>query len=130
MGSIGTHFGSKLGYTKGLTRFSKVAIQATAQMVADNTRKTLAYRESTCMNLSVTCPYEIIAYSVLKHIISTRMHTISRQVSPLIYGPLRKRILCKIQLTLTFHKHEVMSSGLFTCRNVEKIYSGLYFHDH
>ena len=76
MGSIGAHFGSKLGYTKGLTRFSKVAIQATAQMVADNTRKTLAYRESTC-NLSVSCPYEIIAYSVLKHINTTRIHTIS-----------------------------------------------------
>ena len=41
------------------------------------TRKPLAYRESTCTNLSVSCPYEIIVYSVLKHINTTRMHTIS-----------------------------------------------------
>ena len=26
------------------------------------TRKPLAYRESTCMNLSVSCPYTIIVY--------------------------------------------------------------------
>ena len=31
------------------------------------TRKPLAYRESTCTNLSVSCPYEIIVYSVHKH---------------------------------------------------------------
>ena len=39
------------------------------------TRKPLAYQESTCINLiiSVTCPYEMIVYSVLKHIITTRM---------------------------------------------------------
>ena len=31
------------------------------------TRKPLAYRESTCTNQSVSCPNEIIVYSVLKH---------------------------------------------------------------
>ena len=41
------------------------------------TRKPLAYRESTCMNLSVSCTYEIIVYSVLKHFNTTRMHTFS-----------------------------------------------------
>ena len=47
--------------------FNKIAIQARAQMAAD------PYRESTCTNLSVSCPYEIIAYSVLKHINTARM---------------------------------------------------------
>ena len=32
------------------------------------TRKLLAYQESTCTNLSVSYPYEIIDYYVLKHI--------------------------------------------------------------
>ena len=32
------------------------------------TRKPLAYRKSTCTNLSVSCVYEIIVYSVLKHL--------------------------------------------------------------
>ena len=41
------------------------------------TRKTSAYQGSSCMNLSVSCPYEIIVYSVLKRINTTRMHTIS-----------------------------------------------------
>ena len=57
------------------------------------TRKPLAYRESTCTNLSVSCPYEIIVYSVLKHINTARMHTISRQFIPLIYRSLGKRIV-------------------------------------
>ena len=43
--------------------FNKIAIQATAQMAADKE----ASRESTCVNLSVSCPHEIIVYSVLKH---------------------------------------------------------------
>ena len=30
------------------------------------TRKPLAYRESTCTNLSVSCPYEITLYSGLE----------------------------------------------------------------
>ena len=42
------------------------------------TRKPLAYRESTCMNLSISCPYEVIVYSVRKHSNTARMHTISR----------------------------------------------------
>ena len=67
------------------------------------TRKPLAYRESTCTNLSVSCPYEIIVYSVLKHINTARMHTISRQFIPLIYRSLGKRILSKIQPILPFH---------------------------
>ena len=67
------------------------------------TRKPLAYRESTCTNLSVSCPYEIIVYSVLKHINTARMHTISRQFIPLIYCSLGKRILSKIQPILPFH---------------------------
>ena len=66
------------------------------------TMEPLAYRESTCTNISVTCPWEIIAYSVLKHINTARMHTITRQFIPLIYGPLGKRILSKIQPTLPF----------------------------
>ena len=37
----------------------------------------------TCTNLSVSCPYEIIVYSVIKHINTARMHTISRQFIPL-----------------------------------------------
>ena len=59
------------------------------------TRKPLAYRESTCTwctNLSVSCPYEIIVYSVLKHINTARMHTISWQFIPLIYRSLGKWI--------------------------------------
>ena len=52
---------------------------------------------------SVSCPYEIIVYSVLKHIHTARMHTVSRQFIPLIYGPLGKRILSKIQPTLPSH---------------------------
>ena len=67
------------------------------------TRKPLAYRESTCTNLSVSCPYEIIVYSVLKHINTARMHTISRQFIPLIYCSLGKTILSKIQPILPFH---------------------------
>ena len=48
-------------------------------------------------------PYEIIVYSVLKHIKTARMHTLSRQLIPLIYGRLGKGILSKIQPTLPFH---------------------------
>ena len=36
------------------------------------------------MNLSVSCPYEITVYSVLEHINTVGMHTISRQFIPLI----------------------------------------------
>ena len=67
------------------------------------TIKSLAYREFICTNLSVSCPYEIIVYYVLKHINTARMHTISRQFIPLIYGPLGKRILSNIQPTLPIH---------------------------
>ena len=66
------------------------------------TRKPLAYRESTCTNLSVSCPYEIIVYSVLKHINTARMHTISRQFIPLIYRSLGKRIFLKSNLFCPF----------------------------
>ena len=64
------------------------------------TRKPLAYRESTCTNLSVSCPYEIIVYS--KHINTARMHTISRQFIPLIYGPLGKKYFPKSNLLCPF----------------------------
>ena len=39
--------------------------------------KPLAYRESTCLNLSESCPYGIIIYSVLEHLNTTSMYTIS-----------------------------------------------------
>ena len=83
-------------------------------MAAD---KALAYQESTCTNISVSCPYEIIVYSVLKHINTARMHTISRQFIPLIYRSLGKRILSKIQPILPLHQREIMPSSYFTCLN-------------
>ena len=43
---------------RDLTRFNQIVIQARAQMAADT--ELLAYRESTCTNLSASCPYEII----------------------------------------------------------------------
>ena len=73
------------------------------QLRSLRTRKPLAYRESTCTNLCVYCPYEIIVYSVPKHINTTRMHKISRQFIPHIYGPLGKRMLSNIQPTRPFH---------------------------
>ena len=56
------------------------------------TRKLLAYRESTCPNLSIAHPYEIIVYSVLKHIKTDKMHTNCRQFIPLIYRTLGKSL--------------------------------------
>ena len=61
------------------------------------------------MNLSVSRPYEIMVYYVLKHINSTRMRTISYQFIPFIYCPLGKRILSNIQPTLP--------PSYFTCLN-------------
>ncbi len=84
------------------------------------TRRPLAYRESTCTNLSVSCPYEIIVYSVLKHINTARMHTISQQFIPLTYRPLGKRILSNIQPILPFHQREIVLSSYFICLNFEK----------
>ena len=84
-----------------LTRLPSIYIKQELRWL--RTRKPLAYRESTCTNLSVSCPYEIIVYSVLKHINTARMHTISRQFIPLIYRSLGKRILSKIQPILPFH---------------------------
>ena len=86
------------------------------------TRKPLAYRESTCSNVSVSCPYEIIVYSVHKDINTAIMHIISQQFIPLILRPLEKRILSKIQPILTFHQREIVPSGYFTCLNFEKVY--------
>ena len=60
------------------TRFNKIAIQATAQMAADKEAVGLS-RVNMPTNLSVSCPYEVIIYSVPKHINTARMHTISRQ---------------------------------------------------
>ena len=59
-------------------------------------KKPLACRESTCTNLIVSCSYEVIVYSVLN---TARMHTISRQFIPFIYGSLGERTLSKIQPT-------------------------------
>ena len=64
-----------------VTRFNKIcfnknAIQAIAQMAADKEAVGLN-RDFICTNLSVSCPYEIIVYSVLKHINATRIHAIS-----------------------------------------------------
>ena len=56
-----------------------------------------------CRGLGVSCPSEIIAYYDIKHTNTTRMHTLSSQFIPLIYDPLRKRILSNIQPTLPFH---------------------------
>ena len=81
------------------TRFNKIK----QQLRWLRTRKSLACRDSTCTNLSVSCPYEIIVHSVLKHINTTRIHTIIWQFIPLIYGHLGKRILSNIQPTLPFH---------------------------
>ena len=57
-----------------LTRFNKIAIQATAQMATDKEAVSLS---RVHMYLSVSCPYEILVYSVLKHVNTTRIHTIS-----------------------------------------------------
>ena len=62
-----------------LTRFSKIAIQATAQMAARQGSRWLI--ESPHVRI-----YEIIVYSVLKHINTTRMHTISWLFIPIIDG--------------------------------------------
>ena len=91
------------------------------------TRKPLTYRESTCTNLSVSYLYEIIVYSVLKHINTARMRTISRQFIPLIYRYLGKRILSKIQPILPFHQREIMSSSYLACLNFEKNILGSIF---
>ncbi len=64
-----------------VSSFNEITIQAIAQA-----RMPLDYRESTCSNLSVSCLYKIIDYSVLKQNNAARMHTISRQFIPLIYG--------------------------------------------
>ena len=49
------------------------------------------------VGLSRVHMYEISVYSVLKHINTARMHTISRKFIPLIYRALGKRILSKFQ---------------------------------
>ena len=75
--------------------------------------------------------YEIIVYSVPKHINTARMHTISRRCIPLIHRPPGKRILSNIQPTLPFDLREIVPSSNFTCLNFVKkyiyIYQGLYF---
>ena len=83
-----------------VTRFNKIAIHARDQMAADKEAVGLS---RVHMYESKITHYEIIVYSVLKHIYTARMHTISRQFIPLIYRPLRKRILSKIQPILPFH---------------------------
>ena len=50
-----------------LADFLKTKLPSEQELRWLRTWKPLAYRESTCTNLSVSCPYEIIVYSVLKH---------------------------------------------------------------
>ena len=57
------------------TRFNINAIQATAQMAVD--KEAVGLSRVHMYESSVSCPYEIIVYSVLRHINTTRMHTIS-----------------------------------------------------
>ena len=92
-------------------------------MAAD--KDALAYRESTCTNLSVSCPYEIIIYSVLKHINTARMHTISRQFIPLIYRSLGKRILSKI-LTYIYRTERTLSLSCTTVERTGETTSGVF----
>ena len=56
--------------TLDLTRLNKIAIEATAQIAADN--EAVAFSRVHMYELSVSCPYEIIIYHVLKH-----MHAIN-----------------------------------------------------
>ena len=67
-----------------LTRFNKIPIQATAQMAED--KEAVGFKSRVhiyiCMNLSVSCSYEMIVYTVLKHINTIRMHTINGQFIP------------------------------------------------
>ena len=51
------------------------------------------------MNLNVSCPYEVIAYSVLLNIfiLLECTHTITRQCIHFINATVLKRILCNIQ---------------------------------
>ena len=66
-----------------LTTFNNIASKQQLRWL--QTREPLAYRASIHIKPSVTCPYEILFYSVLKHnITTTRMHTISWQFIPLI----------------------------------------------
>ena len=71
-----------------LTRFNTIVIKARAQMTAD---KEAVGLQRVHMNLSESCPHEILVYYVLKHSNTARMNTISRQFIPLIYRPLGKK---------------------------------------
>ena len=66
---------------------------------------TLAYRESTCTNLNVSCAYEITVYQYSgKHICySNERNQLTILFIPLIYGTLGKRTLSNIQPTVSFH---------------------------
>ena len=68
--------------------FNNSAIQARTEMAAD--KEAVGLPRVHVWNLSVSCPYEIIVYSVLKLINTAKMHTISRQFIPIIYGALGK----------------------------------------
>ena len=75
--------------------FNKIAIQATALMAADKEAIGLSCRR---MALCVSCSYEIIVYSVLKH-----AHNQLTIYSTHLRASLGKRILSNIQPTLPFH---------------------------
>ena len=86
----------------------------------------LAYRDSKCRNLSVTCPYQLTVYFVLKHINTARMPTISRQFIPLIYGHLgKKEYFLKVHLLYPFTSVKSCPLVIFL-----EIYWELYFRDH
>ena len=67
----------------------KIAIQARAQMAAD--KESVGLSTAHMYEYKCILPGKIIVYSVLKHINTARMHTISRQFIPLSYRPLGKR---------------------------------------
>ena len=77
------------------------------------------------MNLYVSSPYEIIVYSVLKHITATRMHTISGQFISLIYGPLGKRILSNIQPAMRCIVENECSRSVLEGLNMSQTYVGV-----
>ena len=70
----------------GHVGFNKIAIQGTAQMAAD--------KEA----VGLSCSYEIIVYSVLKH----NINTARMQFIPLINHPLRKEYFLTFNLLCHF----------------------------
>ena len=96
-------------YNINLTRFNTIAIQATAQMAADNEAVGLSrvhMGESKCI-----LPLRDCFSFVLKHINTTRMQTISWEFIPLIYGRLGERILSNFLLYIPSDSAWLSSPG-------------------